>query len=603
MGFISPSDIVDAPVAGAAPQPPQSMLGKIGSGLKQAGQKAGEMYRQDVAAPLTTAVGNFVAHPLDTLAAANAETPAEYQQAASTYTPHDQLPPFAKEVASYVVPQTATGAALTAAAFALPAAGAAKVLGEAAGPVERVLGSRLGRTAAATGIGAATGAATGEGAGQGALQGLGSFGPAEAVGAGAGWLGRQLGEGSLTRQTTAKVGKAIADSLPWIGKMESGSDFADNFIHGGAVRKAGDLLSSVKDTLGKRTMGYNFTVPVPGPNGVTPTGMSFGAADKLISDLQQGYGFTQGGDPRSGMQPREARALAYEIRDRLAAGLDKIQSGLGRSYLKARKQFDAAKTLTDMFDRRDLIGPNGLNQPKLIDRMNEYAPDLNRSLGNGTSKRLLGVLRRGFVGEGKDVLSTAGHKNFNMLGPVPTIHYRFGKSFDPIGEVPGYMRPDMSGIEAGVSNVVSSAMKPEHDEPTYGPAAQALDKSRAEAISPVPSGAARAEKVSAEMRKGKAPEVHKDLNRGRLSLDEVNKLVTHGNKRDAMAMIDNVPIDQVLDAAEIGTPDEKRMLLPMIKTKLQQQFKSPNFNKTMAIALAKRYQKLAMNVESPTPEA
>jgi hypothetical protein len=148
-----------------------------------------------------------------------------------------------------------------------------------------------------------------------------------------------------------------------------------------------------------------------------------------------------------------------------------------------------------------------------------------------------------------------------------------------------------------------TSMEPAPADKGTGPATKALEHSRAENISPVPSGTARAEKVSKEMAMGKAPEVHKDLNRGRLSLDEVNKLISSGSKRDATAMIDNVPVDQVLDAAEIGTPDEKRMLLPMIKSKLQDQFKSKNFNRTLSVALAKRYQKLAQNVDAPVPEA
>lgn len=539
------------------------------------GEKIGNFYREDIAKPVTGAAAKGIAEIYD---------PAKYTDA----TPIDQLPPFAREIAEYVVPQTATSAAVTAGSFALPAAGAARVLGEAAGPVTRALGSRLGRTAASTALGGLAGKLTGEGGVEGALQGAASAVLPEALAAGAGVVGRHLGEGSVIRQTTKDIGSALQKTIPWVGKLEKGSDFADAFIHGRAMQNAGRLLSNVKDTLGRRAQGYGFDINVPTPKGLERQRMSFQDADKLISDLQKGMGFTLGGAEKAGMSAREARALSYEIRDRVADGLNHIKSGLGDAYLKARKQFDAAATLSQMFDKRDLIGPQGLHQPKLIDRMNEYSPDLERSLGKGTTQRLLGVLRRGFVGEGKDIESHAGRGHFGVHFPIPFPYYvrHGGSAFDPIGQVPGYIRPNAAPLEAAISNALGVARKPEH-----GPGAQSLDHSRAESISPVPSGTAAAADVMKDMRSGKEPEVHRDLSSGRLSMDEVNKLVAHGSKTDVTAMLDHVPLTEALDAADVASPEERKMLLPLIQDKMRKELPQQK-NKTLQMNLARRFRQL-----------
>ena len=126
-----------------------------------------------------------------------------------------------------------------------------------------------------------------------------------------------------------------------------------------------------------------------------------------------------------------------------------------------------------------------------------------------------------------------------------------------------------------------------------GPAVSSLEKSRAEAIAPTPSASDRAHEVAEKLSKGKNPRVSEDLDRGRLSLEEVNRLVKHAGKGDMTAMLDHVPLSEAMDAAEVGTPDERKMLMPLIKQKMMQQFKGGNFNKTLAANLAKRYQKLA----------
>jgi hypothetical protein len=525
-----------------------------------------------VAEPLTRAVSHVAAgmgegftHP--------EWTPEERYQAIKRnyFTPAHELPPLAREVAEFVVPQTPTAGALTALSMALPPVKAARVLGEAAGPVTKFLGNRLARMGAGTAIGAGAGALSGEGATSGALQGAGAFVPGEMLAAGAGIVGRHLGEAGVVRDTTAKFGKAISDRLPWLNKMEKGSDFANAFIHGGAVERAGNLLRSVKGTLGQRTQGYHFPLPAPADTGIEKKLMGFDEADKLITQLQQGYGFTPTGAERTGMTAREARALSYEIRDRLAGHLDTIKSGLGNSYLKARKQFDAAATLTKMFDQRDLIGPEGLNQPKLIERMNEHSTDLGRSMGKGAAQDLLNVLRRGFVGEGKDIPGKAGKSVKGVHMPIPMPYYvkHGGQAFDPIGKVPGYIRPSGAPIEAAISNIVGRLMKPT-DKPARSPAVKAAEQKRAETIAgskAPPETVDRVKKISGDVRSGKTPNVHHALSTGRISTSNVRDIL-EGGKPELASVFEGLSPEDAIGVLAKASPEEKQTFLPIIAQKL-----------------------------------
>jgi len=147
----------------------------------------------------------------------------------------------------------------------------------------------------------------------------------------------------------------------------------------------------------------------------------------------------------------------------------------------------------------------------------------------------------------------------------------------------------------GGANDAIRGVAPEHQaigEMPEGSGVKALDAARSEAIAPTPSASKRASEVSKDMGKGKNPEVHADLSRGRLSLDEVNKLVAHGAKTDATALLDHVPISEALDAAEVANPEERKMLIPLIQQKMRDSFKGQNFNRTLAANLAKRLQKL-----------
>lgn len=146
---------------------------------------------------------------------------------------------------------------------------------------------------------------------------------------------------------------------------------------------------------------------------------------------------------------------------------------------------------------------------------------------------------------------------------------------------------------SGLNNALQGAAPELQQTKTVeGPATDALKHSRAEAIAPVPGATDRAKKIMDKMSKGKIPEVHKDLREGRLSMDEVTKMLKQASGKTAMAMLDGVDSSKALDAAEIGSPEERAMLLPLIKQKMMADMKNSQYNRTTAANNAMRYQKL-----------
>lgn len=154
-------------------------------------------------------------------------------------------------------------------------------------------------------------------------------------------------------------------------------------------------------------------------------------------------------------------------------------------------------------------------------------------------------------------------------------------------------------LSHGIKKATGTSLEGTDAKPETGPGVESLEKSRADAIAPTPSAAARATDVMKDLSKDKSPDVSHDLNRGRLSLEEVNKILKTGSKTDAMAMLDHVPLSEAMDSLEVAGPDERKMLVPLVQQKMMQQFKGGQFNKTLAANLAKRFQavqKGAVNV-------
>ena len=123
-----------------------------------------------------------------------------------------------------------------------------------------------------------------------------------------------------------------------------------------------------------------------------------------------------------------------------------------------------------------------------------------------------------------------------------------------------------------------------------GPGKKALKTSQAESIAPTQSASDRAGEVMADLGKGKNPEVHQDLQRGRLSLDEINKVLATTAKPNGAALLAHVGLSDAMDSVEVASPEERKMLIPLMEQKMRQSFAGGKYNRTLAASLAKRLQ-------------
>jgi hypothetical protein len=521
------------------------------------------------------------------------------------HTPYEQMPDSAKWWAeNVIVPQDITSAGLDVLQFAMPEIGAERKLGEAAQWYHRLLGNRLGRTATGAVVGGLLGGATGQGVGQGAFQGAVGIGVPELVGRGIESVSRKLGRGSLIRETTAKFGKAITDRIPWVGKLETGDDLKQAFVWGGARDKIGKILADMKNTYEHDFANHLFDVPDVGPNGrikldasgnIKTRKMTFRDADNLRTDLQQDRGYVKG-DPRYNADARHFQHSALAIRDSVANGMNAIKRGAGDAYRKTLKQYQISEAIGKMFEKtKNLFHEKyGINQPEMIDRMDRYALKLKAAMGEGPAKDLLNVLKRGAVGEGKDLpLKMARNewlKGFfrrhgagalvggalGYLAGYPTegamIGGLFGgERFDPAGNVRWTMRPQMDAAEAAVVNAIAGWQRHTKMRPEISPAITSAQKQRAQNVAgptATPDRVSRIQGHTQAIARGESPNVQTALNRGDLSIGNVRKMLDHSNLRVETAFADLSPQDAI-HAFSQATASERQALLPALIQHIQ----------------------------------
>jgi len=508
----------------------------------------------------------------------------------------------AKPIAQTIVPQTATGAALTAAGFMMPELGAGKILGEAAGPVERFLGSHAGRLATMAGIGAGAEKLSGGSALTGAEQGAGGELLGQGLHGAASMVAHRAGLPAMLRDTTSKFGQALTKEMPWLGKVENTQDFADRFIHGGAHERALTMLHQTKTGIAQAAKGETFSIPMA-ENGWRPLPMTFEEADRALTDMQH-HAYLPVGDPRTGTQAPDFSRVAAEARKIIVDKLNKIRPKLGDDYSNARSRLDAAFVLggSPKFKRGGIFrdprvfdrAHGAVSEPVMIERINKYSPDLQRSIGKKGVDNLLDTLRRGAKGEVADV-PAGGRPNLrlgvNPVTGVPRPFMTLGQSYKAVGKTPKYFQPPHAPVEAATQNMISEMRAAQPEEHSPGPGVKALDKSRAEAIAPTPSASKHAEKTAEKLTKGKQPDVHKALNQGRLSMDETNKLVKHASATDPSSLVADVPLSEMLDALEKADPHERQVLIPLVIQRLKQELPQQQ-NKTLASNLSQRFQRI-----------
>jgi hypothetical protein len=154
------------------------------------------------------------------------------------------------------------------------------------------------------------------------------------------------------------------------------------------------------------------------------------------------------------------------------------------------------------------------------------------------------------------------------------------------------------GMAGGAKMATGQPFEPPEDN-KVGPAVKATEKSRAEAIAPVPSASKRAAELSKDIHRAVKPaDVQNDLSRGRLSMDEVKKTLQHAGKGTS-AMLDGIPITEAFDAVEMGTPEEKQTLVPLLQQRMRAEMAKQNGNRTMQAKLAMRMKALTQGMNAP----
>ena len=596
------------------PDRQKALLDHLGGGMaapQSLGQQAEQGYEQNIAKPLTGLVQrgeDYVGIP-------------KWAQQGSFNPINPQN----------VVPQTLTGAVLDAASLALPELKAGRVLGEAAGPAARFVGSRLGRVATMGGIGAGTEALTGGSPGMGVVQGVGGETVAQGVRGALSMGTRRMFKSGMLQDTTKQFGKVLSDALPWLGnKLQTTKDFADQFIHGGAVKKAQILLDHAKGDIIRQSQGLPFTIPdlnqgvdiqtgrapsLSVPGGSALKAVDFKTADNMVTRLNR-LSHMPSGDPRTGAPAADYNEIGHRLRNQIATRLNNHKAGLGDQYLVARKRLDAAFTLGGhadlkkggIFRDEGIFDPEtqALHQPTIINKINKESDALGRSLGEAQRDKLLDTLRRGAKGEVQDIPSKGEEKARARIGVSPMGHIHAtahpGHTYMAVGRTPYYYDPPHSPFEITTQNIISDMESHQPEEHSLGPGMKALDTSRAEHLAPTPSASKKAEKVTNQLRKGKRPDVHNDLNRGRLSLDETNKLVQQVASNDPRAMIQGVPLTELMDALETSDPHERGMLMPLVLERLKQELPQQQ-NKTLQANLAQRWKRIQQMPSLETMEA
>jgi hypothetical protein len=170
----------------------------------------------------------------------------------------------------------------------------------------------------------------------------------------------------------------------------------------------------------------------------------------------------------------------------------------------------------------------------------------------------------------------------------------------------GYRRFVMSGwtrkggeafgrlLVGGVNDALRGSPTPQHQATgavEAGPGIKALDKYRAEHLAPTASATDRAHAVARSLGRGRTPDVHRDLSSTRLSADEVHRILRH-SRGDAASLVSGMPLSEMLDAADVASADERRLLLPLMKQRLGRELPRLK-NLTLQASLARRFKTLA----------
>jgi hypothetical protein len=424
-------------------------------------QHIGRSYRENVAQPGT-------------------ELLTKGLKAAAPYVPSALKPFEAESVAKFVVPQTATQAAIDAAGMLLPPVRGISVAGRAgAGMLERALTNPLGHIAAQTGIGATAGALTGEGAGQGAFMGGVGSTVGQLVRGGTGMAGRWIGKNVLADDYSKGITDYIGKILPGV-KLRSANEMYDFFRPGGeGEQAAGRLLTNTKREIASQLpTGARFVLPVF--DGVSDTGqpithnkvLSFEEADDLLTYYGNiVYGITM--DKKDTKIAPYVDDLAFKAKMSLLNQLEKWLPGSGFTYRNARKTFATTKALTHLTQEPGVfdLETGQLSQPGLSDAFGKgeyYKKFKNALMDPKDANAFVNQIGRGYRGAGQDIAAqsmgirsaTVGGLGHGTLSP--RFHPHLGSTARPVGTLPWWANPAQGRITKSIPDLLGQGIMNEY---------------------------------------------------------------------------------------------------------------------------------------------
>jgi hypothetical protein len=166
----------------------------------------------------------------------------------------------------------------------------------------------------------------------------------------------------------------------------------------------------------------------------------------------------------------------------------------------------------------------------------------------------------------------------------------------------GLMRPLARSLLRGTTvSLADSFGKPDFtpDDGDTKPHSEGLIQSRAEALAPTSSATKRAVQVTKALSRGRVPNVHRDLNSGRLTSAEVGALLKDASSRDLASVVHGFSISELLDDLEQAAPAERQILLPMVRQRLIAELPREK-NRTLQANLSARFKRLQAMSAQPT---
>jgi hypothetical protein len=281
-------------------------------------------------------------------------------------------------------------------------------------------------------------------AGGGAERGFGVGATAGILSKGYELGARRFAEQSVINSGIRSFGKALAARIPGFSKIVTPEDVDREFVGGNAAERLAGRMRGVQGEIAREVKGQLFSVPLPDGRRLR---VPFRVALEYIRQFEdRGFSSTSGG-PRGTISGREWRKLVGRTIDSIAEQLNTVDGGLGDYWARVRKDYGAARTLTQLFRKEDVMGGHrGINWPKVqtLLRQSPYIESLQTMLGREGADDITFAARRGYTAK-TDIPSRRSHLTAHAgitpggVDVIPRAH--FGRTYQPSGKLPGRLSP------------------------------------------------------------------------------------------------------------------------------------------------------------------